>query len=981
LVINLQNRQIDDILNDKKKLLTEIYFDLQRYYENKYGDNTLVFMEIGSFFELYEVNNEQEQIGKAKEISELLNIQLTRKNKSIIENSIQNPLLAGVPSVSVERYLNRIIQTKKYTIVLVKQKGEIPNIKRYISNIISPGTNFDYLMEPTENNISSLLIDMNSEIFSVGYAAIDVSTGKTLINEIHGTSEDKTFALDEVFTLLQSYQTSELVISFASNSIDKEWILNYLEIEGNYHYSFNKCRLKITYQNELFKSIYNIKSFLSPIEYLDIERYPYASESLAILCDFIIEHDPSLIEKMNRPKFLTGDRFVYLGNNAIEQLGIVSRINSEKTLLSIIDQTSTAIGKRVLKERLLNPICDIKILNERYELSQKMIPHYKPFENLLKQIYDLERILRRIKLKKLHPFELSYLFTSLESLYSIFEKLKEIDVKIDLKLQEQCEDFIRTLTNTFDIDICAKVSKNQINSNFFKKGIFPSIDMLENEQQKQLHKIETIAQYINSLFDSKNQIYATVNFLESEGYYISLTKNRFSLIEETLQSSFITIDKHHYFFKDFTIKKLKNSVKISSELFEKISYEYIANQAKMVSLVKKRYDESLEELEERYALSLEHMINQIGTLDVSISNAKCATLYNYTKPLLEEKSNNPFFEAIELRHPIIESREENGIFVPNDIYLGKKRASTSNYITVKASSNDEPRGILLYGINSSGKSSFMKSVGIAVILAQAGFFVPAKKLHFSMFDKVFTRIVSGDNLYKGLSTFAIEMLELKNIFNRASKHSLILGDEICHGTETESALAIVASAVIRLHQLKAFFIFATHLHQLTSLKEIQELKSLIFLHLGVEYDEANDKLNYNRKLETGSGSSLYGLEFAKSLHLDKSFISHAYSLRKEMSGDFHELELLKKQKRSKYNKSMFLTKCALCQESVEDVHHIKAQSISDANGNIEHFHKNHRYNLIPLCKKHHTLVHDGKITISGFIMSAEGLKLHYEEME
>ncbi|DAB32775.1 MAG TPA: DNA mismatch repair protein, partial [Sulfurospirillum sp. UBA11407] len=292
---------VTKILNNKEKLLTEIYFDLQLFFEQKYGKNTVVLMEIGSFFETYEVNNDTHQIGKAKEMSELLNIQLTRKNKNIIENSISNPLLAGVPAVSLERYLNRIIQTKKYTVVLVRQKGEPPHVKRYIANIISPGTNFDYLIESSENYLVSLLIDCNHQIYSVGYAAIDVSTGKTIINEVHGTREDKTYALDEVFNLLQAYKTSEIVLTFNHESIDKERIYNYLEINASLHHSINKKRARINYQNELFERIYSIRSLLTPIEYLDLERHPYASESLAILCDFIIEHDENIIEKMSRP--------------------------------------------------------------------------------------------------------------------------------------------------------------------------------------------------------------------------------------------------------------------------------------------------------------------------------------------------------------------------------------------------------------------------------------------------------------------------------------------------------------------------------------------------------------------------------------------------------------------------------------------------------------------------------------------------------
>jgi len=960
--MNIHIKEATKLLEQKDKLLTEVYFDLQRYFETRYGKDTLVLMEIGSFFEVYEVNNDDLQLGKAKEISELLNIQLTRKNKSILENSLQNPLLAGVPSVSVERYLNRIIQSKKYTIILVKQKGEPPNVKRYISSIISPGTNFDYVSEPTENNIVSIIIDKNAGIFSVGYSAIDVTTGKTLVQEIHSTSDDKTFALDELFTLLQTYQTSEILITIVSKDIDKEWILNYLEINNNYHYTFNSCRLKIAYQNELFKSVYSIKSILSPIEYLDLERYPYASEALALLCDFIIEHDPVLLEKMYKPKFLSADRYVYLGNNALEQLEIISRDSSKKTVLSLLGQTSTAIGKRVLKERLLNPICDIKILEDRYELVEKLLPNFKTYENHLKQIYDLERILRRIKLKKLHPFELSYLHTSIQSVKDVVSlEISEGITKED-ELIKHIDDFISMLESTYELDLCAKVTKIQIRENFFKEGVYPLIDTLEKEQREELYKIETIAGHINSLFSDKKGEFASVGFLDSEGYFITMTKNRFAMIEEEFLKSYIKIDDNHYFFRDFSIKKLKNSIKIYSSLFDEISSNYVSNQVKMISLVKQRYDESLELIDSRYSTLLESIISHIGELDVAISSAAVASKYNYTKPKLLSKTQSPFFSAKGLRHPIIESREENGIYVPNDIEF-----------------DSQNRGVLLYGINSSGKSSLMKSVGIAVVLAQAGFFVPAKELEFTIFDKLFTRIVSGDNLYKGLSTFAVEMLELKNIFNRANKYSLVLGDEICHGTETGSALAIVASAVRKLISLESFFIFATHLHQLTSLKEIKTLKELRFLHLGVRYDEESDSLIYDRKLKVGSGSSLYGLEFAKSLHLDREFLEEAYNIRKHLANDFTKVETLKRKKTSKYNKNLYVAKCALCDKPVDDVHHITPQSLFEYED--IHFQKNHKYNLIPLCKDHHNKVHEGKIVISGFIMTESGLKLHYEEKE
>ena len=455
------------------------------------------------------------------------------------------------------------------------------------------------------------------------------------------------------------------------------------------------------------------------------------------------------------------------------------------------------------------------------------------------------------------------------------------------------------------------------------------------------------------------------------------------MIEKSLKDSFVTIDDEHHFFKDFNYKYLKNAVKVQAPLFEEITRSYETSQVKLVSLVKQRYIESLDLLENRFSLLLDKLIAFIANIDVAISNAKCAQSMNLSRPIIQtaKEDEENFYEAIALRHPIIEANNERGIYVPNDVFLGKNNQTTHNHITLNASDNEDVLGVLLYGINSSGKSSLMKSIGLSIVLAQAGFYVPAVELRFTLYDKLFTRIVSQDNLYKGLSTFSVEMMELKNIFNRANARSLVLGDEISQGTETESALAIVSSAILKLLSLRSTFIFATHLHQLGSIPQLQKLKHLIFLHLGIKYDETNDTLIYNRVLQLGRGDSLYGLEFAKSLHMDKEFLQMAQTIRENLNHSGSDIQKLRRQKSSKYNKDLYLTKCALCDENVEDVHHIAAQKDADEKGHIDHFHKNHKYNLIPLCKKHHKLVHDGKINISGFVMTSEGLKLHYEIKE
>ncbi|WP_457602371.1 MutS-related protein, partial [Nitratifractor sp.] len=865
----------------------------------------------------------------------------------------------------------------------VRQKGTPPKVKRYIGNIISPGTNFDYQNDARENNIVSILVDENRGIYSVGYAAIDVTTGKTLVNEIHSSRDDRTFALDELFNLLQSYHSSEMILTLANPEIDPEWLLNYLEIK-NLPHSFNESHPRIAYQNELFARVFQIRSLLSPIEYLDLERYPLTTEALAILIDFIIEHDEHLIEKMNRPQFLGNNRYLYLGNNVLEQLGVISRDPSEVTLLELIDRSSTAFGKRLLKERLLNPVCDPEILNARYDLSERVAPRSEQFATRLKQIYDLERLTRRIKLRRLHPVELTYVAMSMEGIAGLFALCQESGIEVDEVLEADSREFTAYLEQSFDLERCAKYRIDQIDDNIFREGVHPAIDTLSREQEREMEKLHTVARHIEGLFD-RDRLLSTANgpvvqigYLESEGYHLVLTKSRFNQIEKTLKESYVTLEEEHLFFRDFRFKILKSVVKLHAPAFEEITKRIEATRVRLVAKVKERYLLSLEEIERRYSLLLERLVAFIADIDVAVSNARCARWMHLSRPILEEGN---FFEAIALRHPIIEANEKHGIYIPNDVYLGEPNGTAHNHIMLDASGGEEVRGVLLYGINSSGKSSLMKSVGLAVILAQAGFFVPAVELRMGIFGKLFTRIVSRDNLYKGLSTFSVEMLELKNIFNRADERSIVLGDEISQGTETLSALAIVSSAIVRLEELGARFIFASHLHQLAEVEAVRKLKRLIFLHLGVRYDAATDRLIYDRNLKIGLGDSLYGLEFARSLHMDETFLRRAEEIRESLVHGGSELKTLKKKKRSRYHKELFVARCALCDAPVEEVHHIIPQHLADEAGNIGHYHKNHRYNLIPLCKKHHEMVHKGEIVISGFVMTSEGLQLHYDEKD
>ncbi len=969
------------MLNNKERLLTQTYFDLQRHFEEKYGSDTVVFMEIGTFYEVYEVNNDEEQIGKAKEIAELLNIQLTKKNKNIIENSDRNPLLAGVPAVSFERYLNRLIQEQKYTVIVVKQKGNPPKISRYIAQIVSPGTNFEHIVDNDDNYIVSLAIDKYRGIYSVGYSAIDVTTGKTWMYETHSTSEDPSYALDEVFNLLNVYRTSEIVVTFLDGIDDQRHVMQYLEIPEHYHYAVNNQRPRIEFQNRLFGEVYQIQSLLSPIEHLDLERSPMITESLAILIHFVIEHDYHIVQKMSMPRLIDNRRFMYLGNNALEQMGIISKDRREFTLLKMLDRSATAIGRRLLKERLLNPIMEEVELNRRYNLIERVSSHVRYLDEMMRGVYDLERLSRRLNLGRLHPFEMNHVYDSMLAVKELMLYVKKHKIQKTPFHESEVEEFLRDISKSIDLDVSRRFTNNTVDENFLMSGVDESIDTLVKENSVMLVAFKDIMKRIEGLLESVNagssNRLVTLGLLEKEGYYISLSKNRYSLIESAF--------KQEEFFLSYNVKKLTNSVKITSTFTDELSDKIMKNRRKIVTLVKEKYINLQTLYERRYSLLFDRVIAYVSDLDVGVSSSKVAQTYKHSRPtIVEVKENENFMQIMQLRHPLIEVQERGGLYVPNDIVMGNREYMDLPHpetvmLEVGVHDGHDINGVLLYGINSSGKSSLMKSIGIATLMAQSGFFVSAAVMKFSIFDSLFTRIVSKDNLAKGLSTFAVEMLELKNIFNRATTRSLVLGDEISHGTETLSGVAIVASAIKKLANTRCLFLFATHLHQLSTMQEITTLDNVVDLHLSVEYDEEKDTLVFNRVLQAGSGSSIYGLEFAKSLHMDSEFLEEANAIRKRLSNDFDELELLVKKKTSKYNKELYVTKCIICGAIAEDVHHISQRSLADEAGFIGHFHKDNKHNLIPLCKEHHKLIHEGKLQVNGFVMTSKGLELKFEE--
>jgi DNA mismatch repair protein MutS len=359
--------------------------------------------------------------------------------------------------------------------------------------------------------------------------------------------------------------------------------------------------------------------------------------------------------------------------------------------------------------------------------------------------------------------------------------------------------------------------------------------------------------------------------------------------------------------------------------------------------------------------SFQTVISFVTDVDLMQNQAHIACTYKYCKPVIStnekmqthaKTQNNgvSFVDARDIRHCLIEQINEDELYVCNDISLGLS-----------------DRGMLLYGTNAVGKTSLIRALGICIIMAQAGLYVPCSAFTYSPYTNIMTRILGNDNLFKGMSTFAVEMSELRVILKCADKNSLILGDELCSGTEIDSAISIFVAGLQKLHALKSCFIFATHMHEIVDYEEIAQMQmvggvgvgggGLVTKHMAVTYDRAHDVLIYDRKLRDGAGPSMYGLEVCKSLHLPDDFLKMANDIRlkyrdKKQTGDLNF-------KPSHFNAHKIKGICELCKQNLgEEVHHLQHQKEADEANFIQHFHKNHPANLMTVCELCHLKMHE-----------------------
>ena len=945
----------------------EEYFTYQRNAEQKYGSQTIVLYENGHFYEIYGVENEIEHIGKASIIEEVLNIKKSRKNTKIVENSRSNPLLVGFPVLSLSKYLSVLI-ANQFTVVFVEQTTPPPNPTRALTRVISPSTYLSDQIRPEYQFLTCIYGENNP--WSVVVISLDISTGRVFYYSNYQIQTEPTYVLEDIYRVIECLNPVEVLLWMDPNDcplervkMEEAWELK----RRNYHWIDNHNYHKLIEQEHLLEECYPNHGMSSAIEYLGLERMPSLVQAYCLLLSFAREHDKKWLNGLSIPETWERNNHLLLHYNTIYQLNLLPEGNQNysgiRSIWDILCHTVTANGKRLLRERLLNPIVEMNQINQRYQnLETWMNLNVKIRDDIrrdLKCIGDLERIWRRMFLGILDPMECGGfldLFIATERI------LKQNPINViqwgwTKNIHDLWKQFCEEWKKTIVCDRARKYHLDTITESIFVKHVYPEIDLLQEQYNTYLHQLDTIQDELLQILkqgDGKaDSSWIRMEMTERDGYFISITKKRWILLEKKLPSN------HTYIVKQMPT----NGIKLTSPLIVELSENIVDMKNKLGCICRETYILLIKKWAQDFKMIWHVWAKWESEYDVLSSfGILCAERF-YVRPILKE-SEESFIEAKNLRHPLIEKIQTRIPYIPNDVLLSEK-------------------GLLIFGLNGGGKSSLLKAIGLSIVFAQIGMFVPADEFTYCPFHTLFTRILGTDNLLKGQSSFMIEMQEMYTILRESNSRTLVLGDEICRGTEIASAISIVAASIEHLAKKRVHFVFATHLHALSTIPELQSFVQ--WKHVEVT-QRTDGSFEFGRMLKDGIGPTSYGLEVARHIIHIPEIMNRAESLRTNLMIQREESII----GYSKYNSQLQIRKCEICgrkpntEEEMSrdfDTHHIQFQCTKDKQDCIDFGRRpcHEMNNLVVLCKEDHQNVHLGKILIHGWIETSNRRELKWEK--
>ena len=1000
--------------------LIKEYFELTKKYQEEYGENTILLMQVGAFFEVYGISDKKNEMivsSKILSFSQICELCVVNKNVCVGENNV---VMAGFKDFMLDKYLRKI-QDAGFTAVVYSQDINGKNTTRRLTGVFSPGTYFQTDTQTLSNSISCIWVQfvenkvlLKGKYVIIGAANIDIYTGKTNMFETKEPYINSPTTYDELERFISIYNPSEVIlITNLQNEKELDCIVNYAGISCHLIHKImidtSKNDVKMTrvknsekqpYQKEILSKFYNFDNYDVFIQLF--HEHIIATQAFCFLLDFVYQHNPQLVNKLAEPVFENVGTRLTLANHSLKQLNIINDGTVKSSKLScvsdMLNHCLTPMGKRKFMYNILNPIHEHNILQQEYDITDYILSDFEKFNDVLKpklmNIKDLAKFERQIFLKKISPKSIYAFYFSILRICEVFDSI-ETNKKITnyliyfnkdvMNIRNICNTLLHYMSTNIDLDLIKDIEQLQnFETNFIQKGIEEELDKKTELLYNSEASLEAIRKYLNDLIENKEKKTKSSEFVkihetEKNNYSLVCTSRRCKLLTEalpktetTLELNIYTNDSKHPLIltktMPFTVSNTKFSFEKQSSSNNFITDNQISRLCKTISSIKismkdmitSVYNQFIEKLGS-FQNELEQLIQFITLIDLIYTKAYIAKKYNYCKPELIMNAHKSFVNAKGLRHCLIEQFQMNELYVKNDISLG----------------DGVTDGILLYGTNAVGKTTLIRALGVSIILAQSGLFVPCSSFQFKPYHHIFTRIIGNDNIFKGLSTFEVEMSELRTIFRLMDSNSLILGDELCSGTETISAISIFVAGIQRMHNCNSSFIFATHLHEIVDFEEIQSLKSLSLKHMEVIYDKEKDTLIYDRKLKNGSGTNMYGLEVCKSLNLPYDFLEDANNIRLKYNPDGRSILSLKQ---SRYNAKKIVGTCESCGTQMgTEVHHLQFQVDANKEGNIETnnstFHKNHLANLMTLCEKCHDDIHKKNVkkkrskTTKGVVLS------------
>jgi DNA mismatch repair protein MutS len=954
------------------------YIELYKTYTQKYGPKTAIFLMVGSFYELYDIQNTEtgETECNIREIVDYLGIQLSTKKGDFAENC--DGLFAGFPDYVLHKWAGRLTSAG-WTVVIVDQikdmRGKVK--ERKVSRILSPSTHIENATSTDTPYVVTLYFQANNQTApTFGAGALDLTTGSTHTYSGVANGRQDIWTADDLVQMLSVFQPKELIIYWKSETresgggtpssdlfrrifgVPQTVTIHIRPVETTGAFSKELVRA------EYLQKIYSIKSVLPAKTYLGL-RSDSEEMALLFLLQFVEEHYPSMLKSFHRNEPWMPQARLICGNHALTQLQMTGQ-NQNETVIGLFDKCLTSMGKRAMRDRLLSPYSEsVEIrsrLNEVKEYITWPEDKSKMLERQLRFMYDIPRLHRKVLCGLVTPQEVANLFQSYNAIQVIINQVTKNTLLKEPFAHEEWQKYMTVFQANFTEEKAMNANGDLTAFNVEK---YKEIGEVEQQIKLSLEGFQILRKEI-AKNGGVNEDAIRLEEREKEPY--------------GLKGSTITLQQLKKNIKNLPdgtkISELKSGGWIDCTKLQNLNTHLQRLREKLENLVRTYLPDACLEISEAGESIWTLMEFWVSHIDCTQCIGRVSKEKGFHCPeILDTDDNGSAIDIKGLRHPLVEATSSRVAYVKHDVRLGsiskQKESSTPNVSSEGVRGTlASPLGWTVYGMNASGKSTLMKATGLCVLLAQAGCFVPAREMSLKPFKAIYTRILNQDNLFAGLSSFAVEMSELRDILRNANKYTLVLGDELCAGTESTSAQALVASGIQWLSARNAKFIFATHLHNLPNVINTINLGVEVW-HLHVEYDPITKKLVYDRSLRPGSGSTLYGLEVARAMDLPFDFIEQALKNRHKIMDSTIQLNA----ESSSWNKNIVRKECEICHKHITsdlEVHHIKPRNEAK-NGILEDgTHMNDARNLIVICQKCHDETHAGKIEIGDIKMTSDG---------